>query len=98
VARSALTSTIDPDTGWVTGWVFAHDPDNDDVHYSGTGATLKGSVIVYEDASFLYKPSREARQLAAAIGGDDDTFTVRVSDGRGRDRDIAVTVDVLPAR
>jgi VCBS repeat-containing protein len=77
--------------------VFAEDPDDDRVEYSGTGATGKGSVIVYEDASFLYKPSRQARHLAAVLGGDRDTFTIRVSDGRGRSRSIPVTVDVLPA-
>ncbi len=89
--------TVDPDTGWVTGWLFAEAPDHDRVSYAGTGPTSKGSVIVYEDASFLYKPSPEARHEAAASGGDHDTFTITVLDGRGRARSIPVTVDVLPA-
>ena len=91
------TSTVDQETGWVTGWVFVPDPDDDRVSYTGTGPTGKGDVIVYEDASFLYKPTARAREFAAAIGGDKDTFTIRVSDGRGHDRSIPVTVDVLPA-
>jgi VCBS repeat-containing protein len=93
---SGLVATVDVETGWVTGWVFTADPDNDRVSYAGTGPTRKGSVIVYEDASFLYKPTVEARRVAAALGGDQDTFTITVRGGRGCDQLIAVTVDVLP--
>ena len=89
-------TTVDTDTGWVTGWVFAQDPDDERVSYGGTGPTAKGDVIVYEDASFLYKPTIEARRMAAALGGDQDTFTVTISDDRSGDRAIPVTVDVLP--
>jgi hypothetical protein len=96
-AHSAgLTSTVDAETGWVTGWVFTHNPDNDRVSYTGTGPTGKGAVIVYEDGSFLYKPTVEARRLAAAMGGDQDTFAMRIRDGSGNVRSISVTVDVLP--
>jgi VCBS repeat-containing protein len=91
-----MTSTVDPDTGWVIGYVFSQDPDDDRVSYSGSGPTRKGSVIVYEDASFLYKPSIDARHDAATMGGDQDTFTITVRDGRGRSHSIPVTVDVLP--
>jgi hypothetical protein len=96
VHSAGMTSTVDPDTGWVIGYVFSEDPDDDRVSYSGSGPTRKGSVIVYEDASFLYKPSIEARHDAATKGGDQDTFTITVSDGRGRSHSIPVTVDVLP--
>jgi hypothetical protein len=96
VHSAGMTSTVDPDTGWVIGYVFSEDPDDDRVSYSGSGPTPKGSVIVYEDASFLYKPSIEARHDAATMGGDQDTFTITVNDGRGRSHSIPVTVDVLP--
>ncbi|MDT5017132.1 MAG: large repetitive protein [Mycobacterium sp.] len=96
IRPSNVTSTVDPDTGWVSGYVFAENPDDDRVSYGGTGPTLKGSVVVYEDASFLYKPSDAARRDATATGGDLDTFTITVDDGRGASRFIPVTVDVLP--
>lgn len=92
------TSTVDPDTGWVTGWVFTEGPDDDTVTYGGSGPTQKGSVIIYEDASFLYKPSLTARRAAAASGGDQDSFTITVDDPRSGRRAIPVTVDVLPDR
>jgi|GEM_PF-4110080 len=91
-----VTASVDPDTGWVTGWILTENPDDERVSYSGTGPTAKGSVIVYEDASFLYKPSAEARAAAARSGGATDTFHIVVSGDRG-DRAIPVTVDVLPA-
>jgi hypothetical protein len=101
VALSAHTagaaSTVDLTTGWVTGWVFTEHPDDDRMSYTGSGPTVKGDVIVYEDASFLYKPTAEARRAAAAMGGDHDTFTITVSDGQGHDRAIPITVEVLPA-
>jgi hypothetical protein len=94
---AGAASSVDLATGWVTGWLFTEHPDDDRMSYTGSGPTVKGDVIVYEDASFLYMPTAAARRAAAAMGGDRDTFTITVSDGQGHDRAIPITVEVLPA-
>ncbi|KMO77513.1 Ig-like domain-containing protein [Mycolicibacterium chubuense] len=64
----------------------------------------KGSVTVSVNdgtVSFTYKPTRQARHAAAALGAADDaktdTFVLTVSDGAGGSTLVPITVAVSPA-
>ncbi|WP_162131290.1 Ig-like domain-containing protein [Mycolicibacterium chubuense] len=89
----------EPDSmGTVTGIVTATDPDRDDLTYSATGATAKGSVVVNSDGTFTYTPTQAARLVAFTTAGDDtDSFTVTVSDGLAT-TSTTVAAPILPAK
>ncbi|HZN81648.1 MAG TPA: Ig-like domain-containing protein [Mycobacterium sp.] len=98
---AAETESNDPDAnGTVTGAVYFIDPDSDTLSYAGTGATLKGSVIVNADGSFVYTPTEAARLAAAKVSASpdakQDTFTITAYDAHGGATPTVVTVAVLP--
>ncbi len=82
----SLSLTIgDPDdgTGAVTVLVTVTDPDLDPIVYEINIDPAYGTVVP-TPGGFIYTPSSEAREAAAATSGiDTDTFQVRVSDLHG---------------
>ena len=97
VAGSPVVGTPDISTGVVTGSVSATDPDGDDLTYSGSITTPKGSVTVAASGSFTYTPTATARQNAGKTGATaadkTDNFTVAVTDGNGGT--VGVPVEVV---
>lgn len=94
----ASVGDANPNSGIISGFVRATDPDRDPVTYSGTADTDKGSVVVASNGSFTYTPDPEAR--AAAHGSTMpvlDSFTITASDGRGGTLGIPVSVVVTPS-
>ncbi|MGD9622629.1 MAG: Ig-like domain-containing protein [Mycolicibacterium sp.] len=67
----------DPDTGIITGSLFAHDPDNDTVTYTLTTAPAEGSVVIAADGTWTYTPNPDC-----GCGSDTDTFTITATDNR----------------
>ena len=94
----------DPDaSGVVTGWVVVSDADGDPL--TAVASTPgKGIVAVSQDGdtfSFTYRPTRQARHAAAALGAPDDakadTFVLTISDGTGGQTTVPFTVAIAPA-
>ncbi len=94
----------DPDaSGIVTGWVIVSDADGDPL--TAVASTPgKGSVTVSQSGdtfSFTYRPTRQARHAAAALGAPDDVkadnFVLTISDGTGGQTTVPITVTVAPA-
>ena len=98
---TAKPGAPDPETGVVTGNVIGTDPDGDQMVYSGTTTTAKGSAVVTPNGNFTYTPTTEARHVAAADGATDDdkkdTFDITVTDGHGGSTSVPVTVAIQPA-
>ncbi len=98
---SAVVDTPNPGTGVVTGSVNGSDIDGDPLTYTGPSSTSKGAVSVSAGGAFTYTPSPAARHTASALGAVAadrvDAFTVTISDGRGGNVGVPVTVAVSPA-
>ena len=95
---SAISSAT---TGVTTGAVNAVDPDNDTLTYISAGGASKGNVTVTREGLYVYTPTSQARHAAAKTNASaadkTDTFTVTVSDSRGRTAIIPVSVTISPA-
>ncbi|MEI8084389.1 MAG: Ig-like domain-containing protein, partial [Actinomycetes bacterium] len=97
-AGTPAVGTPNASTGVVTGSVSATDPDGDNLTYSGSTTTPKGSVTVAANGSFTYTPTATARLNAGRTGATaadkSDNFTVTVTDGYGGAASIPVKVVV----
>jgi VCBS repeat-containing protein len=91
-----IEPNTDPSTGVVTGDLGVTDPDRDPLIYSGDFVGGHGTLIVAQDGSFTYTPTKEAQVEALLSGPLSDTFTVTVSDGLGGATTVTVTLDVAP--
>lgn len=82
--------------GGLSGTLTADDTDSDLLSYSlvGSGAGAYGVLSLDASGNWTYTPTRDINVMAA---GQDyvDTFTVRVSDGRGGTDEQALTVTVI---
>ncbi|MCW1957525.1 MAG: cadherin-like domain-containing protein [Mycobacterium sp.] len=87
VAGSPVVGPPNLSTGVVTGSVSVTDPDGDNLTYSGSTTTSKGSVTIAANGSFTYTPTYTARQNAGKTGATaadkTDNFTVTVTDVNG---------------
>nr|WP_255390325.1 Ig-like domain-containing protein [Mycobacterium sp. 852014-52144_SCH5372336] len=97
----AFTPTqTDITTGRVTGTVTADDPNGDQLKYSGSGNTGKGTYSVTSAGTLTYTPTAAARHAAAANAATtavtQDILTVTANDGRGGIHQFQVTVDISP--
>lgn len=98
-----FTTTAPTLNGTVTGVVTADDPDDDPLSFSGpvSGLSAKGGTVsVQSNGDYSYTPTAAMRHAASANGlpAEDrqDTFDVVVSDGRGGELTVTVTVDIDP--
>ena len=83
--------------GTVIGSLNVIDPDGDPLTYTVTGTPTRGSVSLALTGQFVYTPSLLARNQAAQTPGvDNDSFSVRVTDGT-TNVDVTVSVPVAPA-
>ncbi len=100
VAATPVVGTPEPSTGVVIGSVSATDPDGDNLTYSGSTTTSKGSVTVAANGNFTYAPTATARENAGKIDATaadkTDNFTVTVTDGKGGTASVPVEVVVRP--
>lgn len=88
---------IDEYTGVITGVVHVIDLDDPVLLYTAT-TTDNGTVLVYEDGTFLYTPNSKARQLASLTPGADFTsFTIAATDGFHAPVTVTVEVAITPA-
>jgi len=86
VAAPAGVST--PEDTPVSGKVMVTDPDGDPLTFSKASDPKHGTVIVNADGTYTYTP-------AAGYNGS-DSFTVKVSDGKGGTITVTVNVTVTP--
>ncbi|PQP38774.1 Ig-like domain-containing protein [Mycolicibacterium austroafricanum] len=102
VAPTATAGVQNPDvaTGLVTGTVIGTDADGDNLTYSGSPATTKGTVVVGADGAITYRPNEIARRIAASVystpASRSDTFGVTVTDGHGGSTTVTVSVAIAP--
>jgi YVTN family beta-propeller protein/VCBS repeat-containing protein len=101
-ARITSQSEPDPLTGVVTGTMTVSDADGDDVYYSVTTSTAKGSIAYTPEGNFTYTPTADARSAAAkptATAADkSDTFVVTFTDRYGGTAAVPVTIAINPLR
>ncbi|MDT5338298.1 MAG: large repetitive protein, partial [Mycobacterium sp.] len=94
---SATVGSPDATTGVVTGTVSATDTDGDNLTFTGSRSTTKGSVVVNANGTFTYTPTATAQHNASAGGAAaSDSFTVTASDGHGGTLAVPVIVAVNP--
>ncbi|MBW8682939.1 Ig-like domain-containing protein [Chitinophaga rhizophila] len=72
----------------VIGAVRGTDPDGDVLTFSKATDPVNGTVIVNADGTYTYTP-------AAGFSGN-DSFTVRISDGKGGSATVTVNITVTP--
>ena len=101
-APTASFTVGGPDaSGAVTGTVVGHDDDSDTLHFAGSTTTLKGTVVVDANGSFVYTPNAYARYNAwhpyATLSDGIDTFKVAADDGHGGIVMVPVRVDISPS-
>jgi YVTN family beta-propeller protein len=97
-SASPTAGAPDTVTGKVTGSLNAVDPEGNPLTYTVQSKTAGATVSVDGSGSFTYTPSGAMRaQAATTLGLDNDTFTVRVSDGQTF-TDVPVTATVRPSQ
>lgn len=84
----------DPATGQIRGVVSALDTDGDVLSYK-VSETSRGSVVVAQDGSFTYTPTRVP---VAGRGVVREPITVTVYDGHGGSDDVTFPVQYIPVR
>ncbi|WP_156616835.1 Ig-like domain-containing protein [Mycobacterium sp. 852014-52144_SCH5372336] len=98
-APGAAVGIANPNTGVITGTVFASDADFDNLTLTGPLTTKKGT-ITYDDQtdSFVYTPTAAAFAAAnapkASAAAKTDKFTVILNDGHGGTVTKVVTVNL----
>lgn len=92
-----------PDTisGVVYGTISAIDADGDALTYSAPTGTARGEVLINASTGgFTYIPTSAARLNAGRAGAtasdQSDAFTVTISDGRGGNTTVGISVPVSP--
>ncbi|WP_318624588.1 Ig-like domain-containing protein [Mycolicibacterium sp. D5.8-2] len=101
VGNATGAGVTDPVTGVVRGTVTATDSDGDDLLFSGTTTTDKGSVVVDSIGTYTYTPTTAARHHVNAEDATDadrrDSFVVTVTDGHGGTAQVLVSVAIAPS-
>lgn len=99
-ANPTSTTATNASSGVVTGSVTATDADNDELTYSGSATTAKGTVVIGGDGRFTYTPTEASRLKAGEPGADaaskSDSFTVTINDGHGAIITVPISVSVVP--
>lgn len=85
-----------PANGVVTGQIVGSDKDGDSVSYSVAETTVRGSVTMTADGTFVYTPTTDAREAATSLFRRSDRFTVLVDDGHGGVKKLSVRVGIVP--
>lgn len=83
-------------TGVISGTIKVTDANRDRIFFDGTGATMKGTLVVGADGKFTYTPTVTARHAAATAdpSAKNETFTITVDDGHGGVIGVPVTVAI----
>ena len=99
---TATTTAGAPDaaTGAIAGAVIGADADGDQLTYTGTATSPRGTFTLNPDGSYLYTPTSVARHAAAAAAQSGpaatDSFTVTIRDGHGGVTTVPVTIAISP--
>ncbi|KQU47206.1 hypothetical protein ASG84_08840 [Rhodococcus sp. Leaf278] len=99
VATPAFSYTVDPNTAVVIGRVNVVDPNTDPLRFTVVSAVDPTKGVLSVNAAtgqFVFTPTAQARHDAYATTAEDATgFTVSVTDGKGFDASVVVTLPIV---
>ena len=97
---TTTAGAADAATGAIAGAVLGADADGDQLTYTGTATSPRGTFTLNPDGSYLYTPTSVARHAAAAAAQSGpaatDSFTVTIRDGHGGVTTVPVTIAISP--
>jgi VCBS repeat-containing protein len=95
---NAVVLSLNSATGVVVVKFAGTDADGDNLTFSGSTTTSKGSVVVSADGTLTYSPTDAARHAATAstatAADRNDSFTITVNDGHGGRVDVPLNIAV----
>ena len=100
---SVSATTPDSSTGSSKITVVATDSDGDTLTYTAKADNGRGTVTSNGDGTWTFKPTDDARHIAATTGAagllaaKTETVTITADDGKGGTSSKSVTIDIVPA-